>query len=403
MSASVIAEVLNAGLCAGCGACQVLAPECIEIAYSADGYLRPRLKADPDPLQEEGIRAVCPGIGQQVIPDGRPDDPMWGPYLGVSVGHAADPDLRHRASSGGALSALLGHLLANKDVDGIVQTAPDETVPYLNRATVSSSPEAVLQASGSRYAPSSPLAALSQYLGRGKRYAIVAKPCDIAALRRLAALDPEIAATFPYMFAFFCAGVPSRRGAEEILAALGAAPAQVEAFQYRGNGWPGRATARLRDGSELSMSYEQAWGAILTRHVQTRCKLCADGAGMAADVACADAWHQDSGGHPSFAEAEGRSLIIARTARGSALLVAARESGFLQDKPFDIRGIDAIQPGQTGRRRALAARLLAFRVLGRRVPIYSGMHVTLMARRNGLPANLRAFLGTLRRLVRGRM
>ena len=50
------------------------------------------------------------------------------------------------------------------------------------------------------------------------------------------------------------------------------------------------------------MSYAQSWGEILTKHVQFRCKVCPDGSGGFADVACADAWYGDERGYPSFEE-----------------------------------------------------------------------------------------------------
>ena len=50
--------------------------------------------------------------------------------------------------------------------------------------------------------------------------------------------------------------------------------------------------ATLRDGSERSTSYHESWGNILSKHVQHRCKVWADGTGVAADLVCADAWER---------------------------------------------------------------------------------------------------------------
>ena len=63
------------------------------------------------------------------------------------------------------------------------------------------------------------------------------------------------------------------------MAKLGVAPEDLAAFRYRGDGWPGYATATRRDGSAERMSYNDSWGDILTRHVQFRCKICPDGVG----------------------------------------------------------------------------------------------------------------------------
>src|SRR5690606_15477419 len=188
-------------------------------------------------------------------------------------------------------------------------------------------------------------AGLGPLLDGTDRLAFVGKPCDVAALRALAAEDPRVNLRFPVMLSFFCAGVPAQAGAEAVLAALGTDLAATESFRYRGNGWPGQATAVLADGSRRSMSYHDSWGGILSRHVQHRCKLCADGTGTAADLVCADAWESDARGYPLFEEAEGISLIVARTALGARLLDEARAAGRIATAPFDPGRLAAIQPG----------------------------------------------------------
>jgi coenzyme F420 hydrogenase subunit beta len=231
----------------------------------------------------------------------------------------------------------------------------------------------------------------------------VGKPCDIAALRALAEDRPEVAAAFPVMLSFFCAGVPSETGARAILAALGTDQEATARFRYRGQGWPGRATAELKDGGERSMSYHDSWGNILSKHVQHRCKICADGTGKAADIVCADAWESDAAGYPVFDEAEGVSLIVARTPLGARILADARAEGRIETAPFDVAALAAIQPGQRERRRALLARLMALRLTGRPVPRYRGLHLRAAARQNPMARNLKNFLGMVRRSLKARL
>ncbi len=399
-----LARVARGDLCAGCGACAGIAPGQVAMAEAAPGFLRPAVAAAPDPAAEAAIAAVCPGLGQRVEPAGRADDPLWGPHLGMVRGWARDPALRHRAASGGALSALALHLLESGTVDAVVATGPDPGHPARNITRTVTDAAGIAWAAGSRYAPSAPLAGLAGWLAEhrasGRRFALVGKPCDAAALRALAGRDPAVAAAFPVILSFFCAGVPSHAGGREVLAALGLGEDEAVAFRYRGMGWPGAATATLPDGSTRGMSYRESWGAILSRHVQHRCKICADGTGTAADLACADAWEADAAGYPKFAEAEGVSLIVARSPLGRELLAAAEAAGRIATAPFDPAGLAAIQPGQRERRRALLARLLALRLLGRPVPDYRGLHLAAAARQNPPARNLRNFLGTLRRALR---
>ena len=226
------------------------------------------------------------------------------------------------------------------------------------------------------------------------------KPCDCVALRAMRESDPAVAAAFPVILSFFCAGVPSHAGGRAVLEAMGAPFEETERFRFRGNGWPGRATATLRDGSERSMSYHDSWGRILSKHVQHRCKICPDGTGAAADIVCADAWESDERGYPTFEEAEGVSLIVARTDLGRALVGGARAAGRIETRPFDVEALAGIQPGQRERKRALLARLSALRLAGRPVPRYRGLQLAAAARQNPLARNARNFLGMLRRSFR---
>ncbi len=216
----------------------------------------------------------------------------------------------------------------------------------------------------------------------------------------LARERPEIAAAIPVMLSFFCAGTPSLQGGAAVLAALGTTEAEVTAFRYRGNGWPGQATATLADGSARSMSYHDSWGHILSKHVQHRCRICADGTGTAADLVCADAWESDARGYPLFTEAPGTSLIVARTALGAEILAGAVAAGRVDTTPFAVEALTAIQPGQRDRRRGLLGRLVALRLLAVPVPAYRGLGLTAAARQGGVKVTLRNFLGMLRRAWR---
>ena len=175
-------------------------------------------------------------------------------------------------------------------------------------------------------------------------------------------------------------------------------------FRYRGQGWPGRATAALEDGSVRSMSYHDSWGGILSKHVQHRCKICADGTGKAADLVCADAWECDAEGYPVFDEAEGVSLIVSRTELGAATLKDAGRcwpepslaAGRVETAGFDVTHLAAIQPGQrevSTPLALLAATSGAAWVAGRPVPRYRGLHLWQAARQNPARRNFEELSG----------
>lgn len=398
-----LARVARGNLCAGCGGCALVADGKINMKMQDPGYLRPVQTAPLTAREESRISRICPGLGQSVAARGRTDDVLWGPYVSMQTGWAKDADLRHTASSGGALSAVLNHLLAAGTVDQVIQTAASPQVPVANAAVLSRSAADVRAAAGSRYAPSAPLAGIAPLLDSGKRFAFVGKPCDVAALRALALEDTRVDQRIPVMLSFFCAGVPSQHGAEQLLRKLGTTLDETSTFRYRGNGWPGYATATLKDGREASISYHESWGKVLTSHVQLRCKICADGTGQAADIVCADAWETDERGYPLFEEEDGISLIVARTQKGQTILQDSKAAGHLVTNSFDVPKLADIQPGQSERRRVLAARLLGLQLLARPSPTYRGLHVIAAARQNRFSVLLKNVLGILHRGLRGRL
>lgn len=401
---SALDRVFRGNTCAGCGACAGLFPSKIAMHVQAPGYLRPDQSVTLDPEENRLIAAICPGLRQDVVVnDGAKDSTLWGPYFDMRIGWAVDPELRHAASSGGALSGMLNHLLAEGRVDAVVQTAADPDLAIGNATVISADSLSIKSATGSRYAPSAPLEKLRELQADGRRFAFVGKPCDTAALRALIIQEPDFGRVFPVLLSFFCAGVPSHSGARAVLDAIGVAESQTSNFRFRGNGWPGRATATLNDGSTRDMSYNDSWGQILSKHVQHRCKICADGTGTAADIVCADAWESDENGYPLFEEQDGISLIVARSRLGVELLAQAEQSGAIQTANFDPARLASIQPGQRERRRALLARLAGLRLMGRPIPTYQGLHLWAAARQNKPARNLKNFLGMVRRVLQNRI
>ena len=396
-------RVKQGDLCAGCGGCAAVAPGKVAMRTVTPGYLRPVQKAPLSTLEEDTITAICPGLGQKVDAAGRTDDTLWGPYVAMHTGHATDEAVRHAGSSGGALSMMLAHLVADGVVDAVIQTAASPTLAIGNMTVITTDMAGITLAAGSRYAPSAPLEDLPKQCATGKRFAFVGKPCDVAALRALQARDPKLAKQIPVLLSFFCAGVPSHAGGRAVLKALDTDINQTQAFRYRGNGWPGTATATLKDGTTRTMSYHDSWGGILSKHVQHRCKICADGTGMAADIVCADAWESDAAGYPVFSEAPGISLIVARTALGAQLINAARNMKRITTEDFDVSTLAGIQPGQRERRRALRARLIGRRLAGKPIPAYQGLHLRAAGKQNTLLRNLKNAAGMLRRSLKARV
>lgn len=396
MSQPTLAGIVDNGLCLGCGGCvAAIRRDDLRMTMTPEGYLRPT----PVPLdraQRQVLDTVCPGHALHGHQHRGDYHPLWGPVSDCATGHATDPEVRHRGSSGGVLTALAIGLVRSGEVDFVVATAADDDDPINNRSDARGDRDAILRAAGSRYAPSSPLAEIDRHLATGKRFAFIGKPCDVAGLARMARRDPRIDAQVPYRLAFFCAGVPSRHGTMAVLDKLGVRHDDCVRFQYRGDGWPGLARAERRDGSVESMDYNSSWGSVLNRHLQFRCKICPDGTGEFADIACADAWYGKDG-YPDFAERDGRSLIVVRSEAGRRLFARAQAEGWIAADPLPIDEIARMQPYQVARKSNVAARLAAVAAARRTWPSYRGLALLRLMLTSDKVAQLRNALGTFKR------
>ncbi|WP_018351187.1 Coenzyme F420 hydrogenase/dehydrogenase, beta subunit C-terminal domain [Longispora albida] len=383
-----IRDVAERKLCTGCGVCAYLAPDRYTMVDVLKEGRRP-LPIRPVGDDSELIRA-CPGVGLTADRD-RPELPGWGPVLGMWEGYAADEDLRHAASSGGAASALAAFCLTEKNFSGVLHTGAREDAPYLNEVKYSRTVGELLEHVGSRYAPASPAEGLGQVEAQDRPSVFIGKPCDVAASLNARRLRPELDKRLGLTIAIFCAGTPSTRGTLEMLTALGSGPESLKSVHYRGSGWPGE--ARAEPGTR-TLTYDQSWGGILEKHRQWRCYLCADHTGEFADVSVGDPWHRPTAGDP------GRSLIVARTARGLAIIEAALAAGALVAEPVPYETLPASQAGLLKVRGAVWGRTVALRAAGLPAPRYRGLPLFKFWWRLSVKDKLRSTAGTLRRIGR---
>ncbi len=388
-----IERVVRAGLCSGCGACAAAAPDAIRMIDRAELGRRPNVSGAATDQERALAARVCPGSG---VTHGEPAG-EWGPVLEVWQGHATDPDVRFVGSSGGVTSALSSFCLEQLGMHGVLHTAARVDRPYLNETVMSTTRAQILSRTGSRYAPASPCEGLGMIEQAPEPCVFVGKPCDVAAAGRLASERPGLARRMGLTISIFCAGTPTTQGTIAMLREMGVEdPDSVRSLRYRGMGWPGQVSARSSGtATTRPLSYEHAWGRILTRHKQWRCKLCADHTGEFADIAVGDAWHLRREGDA------GQSIIVVRTERGRKLLRSAMASGALELTRVGIEQLRASQPGLEQTRGAVWGRVIALRMIGAPAPRFDGMRMArLWWSRLSWKDKARSIVGTWRRAGR---
>lgn len=380
-------------LCVGCGACASIAG--LAMAEDGRGFYRP-----PAEAVDGRCAAYCPVA---TLPTKYDDNP-WGEAASAYLGWAKEVDVRRNGSSGGVITACLCYLLDAGLVDAVMQVGPDPDDPLFSEARFSESCDAVKECSGSRYVSCPALGRVAEAVGTGKRFAAVGKPCDVRALRNLMGADERYAAAFPYLFSFFCAGLPSKEAARRLDEKLNPEGRRLVAFRYRGNGWPGFVTETFVDGGEARMTYDDSWGKVLGRDLEGYCRFCFDGLGEYADVSAGDAWHRLPNGKPDFSEHEGRNVVFGRTEKGAELLRAVQGAGLVHLDDFDdwdyLRGIQA---RQFERKTTLAANLKVLRLTGHKTVTADVAELGRYSKAFPLKERLMYAKGLLGRIVKGKI
>jgi coenzyme F420 hydrogenase subunit beta len=370
--------------------------------------MRPHAREPIDPETLEGIRSICPGIrvtgadASQVGSAGTMH-PVWGPIRSVHRGWAADETVRFRSAAGGSMTALGVFLLESGKVDAILHVRASSERPMLTDAQISTTAAEVKSGAQSRYGPAAPLVHVHRLLDEGRRFALLGKPCDVAAIRNLARVDSRVEAQIPYCLTIFCGGVPTPQTAQKIAAHHGLSEAEIEVFRWRGHGWPGPTHIGTRDGRSCDLTYDEAWfdpSRPWSYDIQFRCKICPDAIGELADVSCPDGWVMRDG-KPIHEEAPGVNVLVARTERGERLVSEAAAAGAIELAPFAISEFEAMHGDHLPRKLGNRARIAALAIAGAPTPRFEGFRPWRMTWRAGFVRSLRAFLGTLRRIRAG--
>lgn len=386
---SFVKSAVENNLCSGCGLC---VKKSDEMQLNDAGFLRPVI------FDTNITKDSCPAfnVNHHNIEEYHE---KWGGMISLKQGYSSDENIRKKGSSGGVLTGLLTSLVENKKVDYIIQVGQDTKRIIRNKTIVTNNIEEIINNAGSKYSPSSPLNVIQELLNDNNTYAVVGKPCDIAALRSFIEINSQYKNKFKYLLSFMCAGVPSHDATLNILKKFKLTEDDISEFRYRGDGWPGLTAITTKDGEKHTLTYNESWGTILNRNLQSRCKICADGIGEAADIVCADAWHSSENGYPSFEEADGRSLIIARTKNGKSLLDESEKNDVIRTTAFNINELDLIQPYQLTRKSSALARLSAVKLLVGKVTTYKDYKLLQLAKSRGPKLFIKDFLSTAKRVV----
>ena len=379
--------------CVGCGLCKS--------EFNCKKLIKEGFTSfDLENCPEDFFNKVCP-ISGNVLDNYSVN--VWGNYYKLYGGWSKDKNLRFKASSGGVITSLAIYLLESKKVDGIIQIKSNGS--YNTIPVISTSKKDVIQCMGSRYSNSSVLEVLSSNIDENKKYALIGRPCDISILKNYQNKYKKYN-NIIYTISFFCAGNPSDKANVKLLNDMGLKNVKnCISLNYRGNGWPGYATAIDNKKKEYKMRYAESWGNYLGRNIRLMCKFCVDGCGSTANISCGDYWLLDENKKPIFDENDGRNLIFARDKIGDNILNEACKKGYIKLLSFDEskESIKEIQPAQFQRTTTVYSKYLAFKIFFRKTPSYNRKVLKMLSNNTDMKSRYRIFLGTIKRIILKKM
>jgi len=368
-----IAEVVRDGLCTGCGTCAGVCPVDAITMLVSNGLFLPEIKEEKCTRCNVCLKC-CPGYSIDLkklnshVFGKQPDDLLLGNFSGCYVGHSNDNAMRFNSSSGGVVPQLLVYALEKGMIDGALVVRMNKDNPLEPEPFIARSPEEVISAWKSKYCPVATNAVLRKILSEDGRFAVVGLPCHIHGIRKAETVFGGLKDKIVLHIGLFCGHTVNFMGTELLLKKFRIRKDDVARIDYRGCGWPGFMSIKLKDGRSLKFRFNKGWNAywnVFSPFFFTplRCMMCPDQFNELADVSVGDAWL------PELKGSLGESVLITRTPIAEEMLASQKKSKVLSLKPITPSMVKESQAFSLNfKKQNLSGRLSLLRMVGNRTP-----------------------------------
>lgn len=239
-----------------------------------------------------------------------------GYYRKIVLAQATERRLRELSHSGGVVTSLLMHLIANKTVDSAVVSEAEPHVPLKLKPSIGLVPDDILSSVDSKFFPSSVAKAFGKAVYEyGKaNVAFVGIPCHVLALRKLEAWQHKFAENLKIVIGLSCLWTFS----------LG------HLLEYLSSVYHIKASNIKRIDLQKEYVVDTTKGTIriplseVKPHVLNSCRTCVDFTSELADISV-------GGAHPL----EDWSMVIIRTKHGEDVFSDAVKHGVIRTRNID--------------------------------------------------------------------
>ena len=356
-----INTIVESDLCCGCGFCSSICPrQCIEHKIVDNkGQYRPF-------IQEENCNhcqtclSICPGADDDwlsITPDAWKKTNRFHPRLGyfarLCLGSSTRQDIQRGGSSGGIATELLIYLLEQGFIDGAITTAMSKANPLLAVPVLAKESDQIRRTQQSKYCPVPLGTILKTIKSEPGRYAIVALPCCVNAIRQIQEMDPDIKKSIPYIIGLFCSRTPSFHATHHILQKRNILPQNIQKIGYRsGSGHVGYMKICMKNGQTIKIPHLHFdyWGYMFAKFfMPVRCYLCTDKVAGSADISLGDNWSS------KMKRSGGTSTMIIRSPQMISIIEAMHRKHALEMQTVDEETVvisqDLIRKQNIGPRR----------------------------------------------------
>jgi coenzyme F420 hydrogenase subunit beta len=337
-------EVIQPGICCGCGACVGVCPG---HALHIDIHSGHEPVMDASKCTNCGLcLEVCPGQGYPAVQWSRRlcDEittmmPERGPVRHHWLGKATDPEICSGGASGGVATALLLHLLASNQVDDVAVIGMENERPV---ARLTHDPDVIRSAQMSKYGPVPMLSTIiPELMMKPRRIAMTCTPCQLGGWLRAQERLPRLRENDVLSIGLFCGQIQSYDVLHTIAETMKIRyPGGAEFLAWRAGDYPGNARFRLPDGVIVDKPL-YPWLDVAVPHFSLkRCFLCPDASNWMADMTLGD-------NHKGLVDG---TVIVCRSKRGEAALQSAKAAGTIEYESLSADRIasDPVLKGITG-------------------------------------------------------